>query len=333
KPGPNTIRFRIHLQVCDKTCVWEDHDFEKVIQVSSAPPMPLTPELKKRMETKKPDILIKPVPTIPATNPGPAPIPRSGTNDNSAGDASITMADRPEDHQAGLEKLVPQIKGTVPASSGGLLAFILTGIFWGAVSLITPCVFPMIPITVSYFLKQSEKEHHKPITMALVYCATIIVVLTIAAVALLSFFRGLSTNPIMNFVIGGLFIFFALSLFGMYDIELPSGLARFTSAREGKGGLVGPMFLAPTFTCISFAWVAPFLGGFGGTAAGSNLTWVHRILGGLAFSVTFASPFFILALFPTLLKKMPKSGSWLNTVKVIMGFLELAAAFKFLRTA
>jgi thiol:disulfide interchange protein DsbD len=219
------------------------------------------------------------------------------------------------------------------STDSGLLAFILTGIFWGAVSLITPCVFPMIPITVSYFLKQSEKEHHKPITMALVYCATIIVVLTIAAVALLSFFRGLSTNPIMNFVIGGLFIFFALSLFGMYDIELPSGLARFTSAREGKGGLVGTMFMALTFTIISFACVAPFLGGFGGTAAGSNLTWVHRILGGLAFSVTFASPFFILALFPTLLKKMPKSGSWLNAVKVVMGFLELAAAFKFLRTA
>ncbi len=218
-------------------------------------------------------------------------------------------------------------------TDSGLLGFILTGIFWGAVSLITPCVFPMIPITVSYFLKQSEKEHHKPITMALVYCATIIVVLTIAAVALLSFFRELSTNPIMNFVIGGLFIFFALSLFGMYDIELPSGLARFTSAREGKGGLVGTMFMALTFTIISFACVAPFLGGFGGTAAGSNLTWVHRVLGGLAFSITFASPFFILALFPTLLKKMPKSGSWLNTVKVVMGFLELAAALKFFRTA
>jgi thiol:disulfide interchange protein len=212
-----------------------------------------------------------------------------------------------------------------------LIAFILSGIFWGAVSLITPCVFPMIPITVSYFLKQSEKEHHKPITMALVYCATIVVVLTIAAVALLSFFRGLSTNPIMNFVIGGLFIFFALSLFGMYEIELPSGLARFTSAREGKGGLVGTMFMALTFTIISFACVAPFLGGFGGTAANSSLTLTHRLLGGLAFAVTFASPFFILALFPTLLKKLPKSGSWLNTVKVVMGFLELGAALKFLR--
>jgi thiol:disulfide interchange protein DsbD len=215
----------------------------------------------------------------------------------------------------------------------GLISFVLTGIFFGFVSLLTPCVFPMIPITVSYFLKQSEKEHHRPVTMAVVYCATIIVVMTIAALALLSFFRGLSINPALNFVIGGLFIFFALSLFGMYEIELPSGLARFTSAREGKGGLVGTMFMALTFTIISFACVAPFLGGFGGTAADSGLTFWHRLLGGLAFAVTFASPFFILALFPALLKKLPKSGSWLNTVKVVMGFLEMAAGFKFLRAA
>ena len=80
----------------------------------------------------------------------------------------------------------------------------------------------MIPITVSFFLKQSEKEHHRPVTMALVYCGTIVVVLTIAAVALLSFFRWLSVNPIMNFVLGVLFVFFALSLFGMYEIELPT---------------------------------------------------------------------------------------------------------------
>src|SRR5207245_2266331 len=131
--------------------------------------------------------------------------------------------------------------------------------------------------------------------------------------------------------LGALFVFFALSLFGMYEIELPNSLARFTSAREGKGGLVGTMFMALTFTIISFACVAPFLGGFGGTAATSGITWTHRVLGGLAFSVTFASPFFVLALFPTLLKQLPKSGNWLNAVKVVMGFLELAAALKFCR--
>ena len=214
-----------------------------------------------------------------------------------------------------------------------LIAFILAGIFWGGVSLITPCVFPMIPITVSFFLKQSEKEHHKPIAMALVYSATIVIVLTLAAAFLLSAFRWLSINPIMNYGLGALFVFFALSLFGMYDIELPSGLARFTSSKEGKGGMVGTIFMALTFTIISFACVAPFLGGFGGTAGTVARPWWHNILGGLAFAATFASPFFLLALFPTMLRKMPKSGSWLNSVKVVMGFLELAAAFKFFRAA
>ncbi len=212
----------------------------------------------------------------------------------------------------------------------GLFAFILQGIFWGAVSLLTPCVFPMIPITVSYFLKQSEKEGHKPLLTAGVYCATIVIVLTIAAVALLSFFRAVSTHWAMNFGLGALFVFFALSLFGMYEIELPSGLARFTSSHEGNS-YVGTMFMALTFTIISFACVAPFLGGFGGTAASNNLGFGKIFLGGLAFSITFASPFLVLALFPALLKKMPKSGTWLNSVKVVMGFLELAAGLKFFR--
>src|SRR5205807_3782150 len=141
-------------------------------------------------------------------NPVPTPAPGPANNDNSSGDSSISIADRSEDHQAGLEKLLPQIKGTIQSSSGGLLAFMLAGIFWGAVSLITPCVFPMIPITVSFFLKQSEKEHHRPIFMASIYCGTIIVVLTIAAVALLSFFSWLSVRPIMNYGLGALFVFF-----------------------------------------------------------------------------------------------------------------------------
>jgi thiol:disulfide interchange protein len=199
------------------------------------------------------------------------------------------------------------------------------------VSLITPCVFPMIPITVSFFLKQAEKPNGKPVLLAMVYSGTIIAILTVAAVALLSLFQWLSVNPIMNFAIGGLFVYFALSLFGMYEIELPSFLARFTSSREGQGGLLGTVFMALTFTILSFACVAPFLGGFGGTAAGGEVGLLHRILGGLAFATTFAAPFFLLALFPTLLKKLPQSGSWLNSVKVVMGFLELAAAFKFLR--
>ena len=101
-------------------------------------------------------------------------------------------AESAQEYKASLEKILPELQTaevTASSSKGDLIGFILTGIFWGFVSLITPCVFPMIPITVSFFLKQSEKEHHRPVTMALVYCGTIVVVLTIAAVLLLSFFR------------------------------------------------------------------------------------------------------------------------------------------------
>jgi thiol:disulfide interchange protein DsbD len=104
-----------------------------------------------------------------------------------------------------------------------------------------------------------------------------------------------------------------------------------TSAQEGRGGLVGTMFMALTFTIISFTCVAPFYGGFIGINAQSASDWLKISLGALTFSATFASPFFVLALFPTLLRTMPKSGSWMNGIKVVMGFLELAAALKFLR--
>jgi thiol:disulfide interchange protein DsbD len=326
-PGKTLVRIPMPaVQVCD-----ESH---------CLPPPKLAPEVEltiagpqREVEPQFRDEVQK------AQNPAPAPAPQAGKVDppkdanpppapeHAASD--ITSASAYQDTLNWvLGQLVPE--KAAPTSS---LAFILAGIFWGAVSLVTPCVFPMIPITVSFFLKQSEKQHHRPITMALVYCATIVVVLTIAAVLLLSVFRKMSTNPYMNIGLGLLFVVFALSLFGMYELELPSGLARFTSSREGRGGLIGTMFMALTFTIVSFACVAPFLGGFGGTAASSEISLLDRILGGLAFAATFASPFFVLALFPTLLKKLPKSGTWLNSVKVVMGFLELAAALVFFRTS
>jgi thiol:disulfide interchange protein DsbD len=324
-PGVKTVRLRIKTQVCDEhKCVPGIPVFEGKINVSSAEAVP------SRADATPP-------PTAPSQPPAPQ-APESKATPQPAAAVAAPINSSAAAYRASLDQIKEQItKDQVQeaqagsAAPSGLLAFILSGVFWGAVSLVTPCVFPMIPITVSFFLKQSEKAHYRPVTMALVYCLTIVVVLTVAAAALLSFFRWLSVNPIMNFALGGLFVVFALSLFGMYDLELPSGLARFTSAREGKGGLVGVMFMALTFTIVSFACVAPFLGGFGGTAANAGFNLSHRLLGGFAFAATFASPFFILALFPNLLKQMPRSGSWLNSVKVVMGFLELAAALKFFR--
>jgi thiol:disulfide interchange protein DsbD len=115
----------------------------------------------------------------------------------------------------------------------------------------------------------------------------------------------------------------------MYEIELPSGLARFTAAREGQGGYVGAVFMALTFTVTSFTCTGPFLGPLLVAVKEYRLSFGERLLGALCYSGTFAAPFFVLALFPSLLKRLPKSGGWLNAVKVVMGFLELAAALKF----
>lgn len=304
-PGKTLLEFSARVQVCDKTCVWGTHSFAYPIDITAEAPGEKSAEIQARLDQK---------PTEPSVlNPSGSLVP-----------------------QKPVKKPGAKVSAKTPASDeskdSGLLAFMLQGVFWGAVSLVTPCVFPMIPITVSFFLKKSEQHDSRPLLHALVYALTIILVLTTASVALLSFFRALSTNPIANFIIGGLFIFFALSLFGMYDIQLPSGLARFTASREGEG-LVGTIFMALTFTIISFTCVAPFLGGFGGTAALNELGYTKMIFGGLAFATTFASPFVVLALFPTLLRKLPKGGGWMNAVKVVMGFLEMAAALKFFRAA
>ncbi len=328
-PGKTKVIIPLtNVQVCDEShCLPPPKLAPEVeLTITDAPPKEVESqyrdEVLKAMSGSSPGVPSQPRKPDPPKDAGPSPSP--GSPDNDASSASA--------YQRTLSWVLGQLQ-TQKAAPTSSLAFILAGIFWGAVSLVTPCVFPMIPITVSFFLKQSEKEHHRPITMALVYCGTIVVVLTIAAVLLLSVFRYLSTNPYMNIGLGVLFVVFALSLFGMYDLELPSGLARFTSSREGKGGLVGTMFMALTFTIVSFACVAPFLGGFGGTSASSEISLLDRVAGGLAFAATFASPFFVLALFPTLLKKLPKSGTWLNSVKVVMGFLELAAALVFFRTS
>jgi thiol:disulfide interchange protein len=322
KVGPQVFPFDLDMQVCQSSCLPGPIALAAAFTVQGGDPVAVADDVQQRAAQKFPP---------PAEIVLPDGTRSAAQTKRVNEDPTNKSATVPRNYTETMARIRQQFLAPESKVDDGLWMFMLTGVFWGFVSLITPCVFPMIPITVSFFLKQSEKEHHKPVTMAAVYCGTIVIVLTIAAAALLNFFRVLSISPVMNFGLGLLFIFFALSLFGMYEIELPSFLARFTSERESKGGMVGTIFMALTFTIISFACVAPFLGGFGGTANTATRPFWQTILGGLAFSVTFASPFFVLALFPTLLKAMPKSGSWLNSVKVVMGFLELAAALKFFR--
>ncbi|HET6573993.1 MAG TPA: cytochrome c biogenesis protein CcdA, partial [Fimbriiglobus sp.] len=268
----------------------------------------------------------KPAPPSPAVGP---PTPHV---ENAAGVVK-KAAVPPDRYETQLHALQEKIDKTPVVVKGGFWGLLLAAAFWGFVSLVTPCVFPMIPITVSLFLKQSHQSQAQVLKLAVVYCLTIIAVLGASAVFLLWLFRELSVDPRMNIFLGLLFIFFALSLFGMYDIALPGFLLRATEKRRGAGGMVGTVFGALAFSIVSFTCVAPFLGGFAGMADSQRYSQFELILAGIVFAAAFASPFFVLALFPSLIKKLPKSGGWLDSVKVVMGFLELAAAFKFFRTA
>jgi thiol:disulfide interchange protein DsbD len=335
KPGKIKVEVKSVLIACTESCLSDNAILTTELTISDGPPVQVDPQYKQELE-KVTKVSDPPAPRDTSTN---GTTPKNDTpsvpvtNTENKGPVVVPPAPSLEEHLANIQKLRSELVSEAkPQADSGLWSFLLTAALWGALTLVTPCVFPMIPITVSYFLKQSEKEHHRPLQTALIYCGTIIVVLSVSAWALLKVFRAMSVNPFTNLAMGALFIVFALSLFGMFELVLPQRVSRFTSAREGRSGWIGTVFMALTFTVVSFSCVAPFLGGFGGTTSAGHSDAV-QILGALVFATVFAAPFFVLALFPSLIKKLPKSGSWLTSVKVVMGFLELAAALKFLRMA
>ena len=215
----------------------------------------------------------------------------------------------------------------------GFFPFILLALSMGFLSLLTPCVFPMIPITVAFFIKRGESKNGTPLSNALTYTFGIIATFSILGFILAltlgaSGANQLAANPWVNLFIAGLFIYFALSLFGMYEIDLPESIKQFSLRPEGRDGFVGTIFMAVTFTLTSFTCTVQFVGLL--LVAASQGQWFWPMVGMVVFSTAFASPFFLLALFPQYLANIPKSGGWLNSTKVVMGFLEMAAAFKFI---
>lgn len=253
----------------------------------------------------------------------------------------LIEAARPAASKAPMAALAPAPAaagrgGAAAKGADGLMAFLLVAIAAGFASLLTPCVFPMIPITVSFFLKQSERQHHKPITMASVYCGGIIATFTVLGFLMSILFGAASLNTLanngwLNVAIALVMVVFGMNLLGLFEIHIPNFLLSFTSEREGRGGLVGTLFMSLTFTLTSFTCTFAFVGGV--LVLAQEGEWFRPLLGLLVFSAAFSLPFFFLALFPSLLRKLPKGGGWLNAVKVTMGLLEIGAAFKFLSVA
>ncbi len=220
-----------------------------------------------------------------------------------------------------------------------ILPFLLAAIGAGLASLFTPCVFPMIPITVSFFSKQRpDGTPAHGIKGAFAYCAGIIITFTglgMLATLLLgaSGINEIANNPILNICLAVLFIVLSLSLFGFFELAIPSGLAnKLTQKGNKSSGLLAPLLMGFAFSITSFTCTGPFVGGILAVAAKTG-NYLYPALGMFVFSLFFSLPFFLLARFPGYLANLPKSGSWLSTVKVFMGFLELAAAIKFLSIA
>ncbi len=230
----------------------------------------------------------------------------------------------------------PEKTSTDDATNKGLLWFIVAAVAAGFGALLTPCVYPMVPITISFFLKQSEKQHHRPLTLALVYCGGIMATFTGLGLLISALFQAtdlnrLANNVWLNLMLTGVIAFFGISMLGVFEIRVPSWVLTWSAGKEQKGGIIGTLFMALTFTLVSFTCTFAFAGGLLVMASKGEVFW--PIVGMLAFSGAFASPFFLLALFPKMLAKLPKSGGWMNIIKTSMGFLEIGAALKFLSVA
>ncbi|MCE7062411.1 protein-disulfide reductase DsbD [Dyadobacter sp. CY343] len=217
------------------------------------------------------------------------------------------------------------------AAGGSLWGFALAAFLSGLVALLTPCVFPIIPMTVSYFTNQQGGK-----VKAFVYGASIILIYTLIGTVVSrlngpAFANFLSTHWLPNLLFFAIFIVFGLSFLGLFEIVLPSGFVNKMDQKADKGGYAGVFFMAFTLVLVSFSCTGPIVGSLLVASAGGEV--VKPIIGMAAFSAAFAIPFTSFALFPQWLKSLPKSGGWLNTVKVVLGFLELALALKFFSIA
>lgn len=227
-------------------------------------------------------------------------------------------------------------------STNSLWSTLLAAAAWALAALLTPCVFPMIPMTVSFFVKGGEGGKMR----AILYGVFIVALYTLPIAALIlitrvvggatvtaDIFNWLATHWLPNTIFFLVFMVFAASFFGAFEITLPSSWVNKSDQNSDRKGLLGVFFLALTLVLVSFSCTGPIVGGaIIGAVSTNNDIWTP-ILTMLVFSTVFALPFVLFALFPSVLQKMPKSGGWLNSVKVVLGFIEIALGFKFLSTA
>jgi thiol:disulfide interchange protein DsbD len=315
EPGKKVLRCQARYQVCDvKLCSipgqWTLPDAELAITGGGAQPPAAASE--PQAQTALP-------PTQPAPKPAAAP----------SASAPVSPSDR------GGPKVESEI---AREAERGLIPFLIASALGGLFALVMPCVWPMIPITVNFFVKQGQGPggRSKSTGLAIIYCLSIIAVFTAVGVLFAFFFsaaslQNLANNPWINLFVAALFVIFGLSLLGLFELRLPSFLLNASAQGESRGGLIGVVFMALTLTITSFTCTFPVVGGLLVMAAGGS--FLYPILGLATFAAVVALPFFLLALSPSLIARMPRSGDWMNAVKVVGGLVEIGAALKFVNTA
>jgi thiol:disulfide interchange protein DsbD len=245
---------------------------------------------------------------------------------------TVTASNKPAPVQE-----APILFNTEPVGTTGesLAGFMIAAFISGLLALLTPCVFPMIPMTVSFFIRKSQSRA-QAIGKGVIFGFSIVSIYMVIGIVFSLIFGAdaanlLATHWLPNVLFFLIFFIFALSFFGMFDIVLPASLTTKIDSQADRGGLMGIFFMALTLAVVSFSCTGPIVGTVLVEAAGGSL--FKPALGMFAFSLAFALPFALFAIFPSLLSGLPKSGGWLNVVKVVLGFIELALAFKFLSVA
>jgi thiol:disulfide interchange protein DsbD len=296
-PKIKTIEVALNYQVCKQSCINLEKKFSFVI-----PSIAKTEVLPIQTDTTKSEVIAS----------KPEEIPK-------------------EISKVSNEKAV----SSKPESQKGLWSIFFIAFLSGFAALLTPCVFPMIPMTVSFFTKQS-KSKAKGIENAIIYGISIILIYVILGLLVTWIFgadalNALSTNVWFNIIFFLLLIVFATSFLGAFEIMLPNSWANKVDSQADRGGIIGILFMALALAIVSFSCTGPIVGTLLVQAASKG--GIAPIIGMLGFSSALALPFMLFAMFPGWLHSLPKSGGWLNTVKVVLGFLELALAFKFLSNA
>lgn len=290
------VLLHLEYQVCKDVCINDSNDFVFNLPVSSSAKSDVINEIATTKSTKK----------------------------DSVKNNEVTF---PKPQTTNKEPLQPNQKG--------LWSIFIFAFLGGLTALLTPCVFPMIPMTVSFFLKQS-KNKSQGIKNAFLYGFSIIAIYVVLGLAINAIFgadalNALSTNPWFNVAFFVLLVVFAASFLGAFEIMLPNSWANSIDKQADKGGIIGILFMALALAIVSFSCTGPIVGTL--LVESASKGGIAPIIGMLGFSSALALPFMLFALFPNWLKSLPKSGGWLNSVKVSLGFLELAFAFKFLSNA